>query len=63
MIIVLDSNEYIQYFERSLEILDEILTNEEISIYINEIIKSPLCAVFFQGKNKKNKNTHTSTKR
>ena len=38
MIIVLDSNEYIQYFERSLEILDEILTNEEISIYINEII-------------------------
>ena len=38
MIIVLDSNEYINYLEKQSEILDEILINEEITIYINEII-------------------------
>lgn len=38
MIIVLDSNEYINYLEKNFEILDEILRNEEITIHVNEII-------------------------
>ena len=38
MIIVLDSNEYINYLEKKSEILGEIFSNEGIAICINEII-------------------------
>ena len=38
MIIVLDSNEYINYLEKKSEILGEILLNEALTVYINEII-------------------------
>ena len=38
MIIVLDSNEYVDYLEKKFEILNEILSNEETIVYINEII-------------------------
>ena len=38
MIIVLDSNEYINYLEKKSEILGEIFSNEGVTIYINEII-------------------------
>ena len=38
MILVLDSNEYLNYLEKKSEILGEIFLNEVITIYINEII-------------------------
>ena len=38
MILVLDSNEYINYLEKKSKILNEIFTNEEITICINEVI-------------------------
>ena len=38
MILVLDSNEYINYLEKKSKILNEIFANEEITICINEVI-------------------------
>ena len=38
MIIVLDSNEYINYLSKETLFLDEITRNDELTIYINETI-------------------------
>ena len=38
MILVLDSNEYLNYLEKKSIILDQIFSNEWIVVYINEII-------------------------
>jgi len=38
MMVVLDSNEYITYFNENKDFLDKLLNNKKIEVYINELL-------------------------